>query len=260
MAFVALLPSPLLAQPEGVLSAQLLQGGRMADGRAIVAVVIDLAPGWKTYWRSPGQGGLPPEFDWRASQNLGDVTYFWPVPQVFGAGDAATIGYEGRLVLPLAIAPQNPTMPTMLNAEFTFGICKDICMPAEVSLTAPLAADAPPQPIIADALASQPMTAQMAGAQSWDCISHPIKDGVQVTLQLAMPAWDSGAVETLVVEHRDRGIWASPAAVQRTGDRVTAVFDLVPPQAKPFDWAGDDLRITILAAGKAAELQGCPTQ
>jgi DsbC/DsbD-like thiol-disulfide interchange protein len=258
MALLALAPAPLAAQPEGLIDAEIIQGGQMPDGRPLAAIVLTLAPDWKTYWRSAGEGGLPPVFDWAEAQNLGDVTYLWPTPQVFDIDGMRSFGYHDSLVLPLALTPDDAAQPMALQVTMSFGLCKDICLPAEVMLSAPLLQGAPSHPLIMAALAAQPMTAQAAGAANWACISTPIKDGVQVALTLPMPIWAGAGYEVVVVEHHDPNIWASPAQVRREGDILTAVVDLVPPQAKPFDLAGDDLRLTVLAGGKAAELQGCP--
>lgn len=259
LVLLALAPARILAQPDGLIGAEIILGGQTQDGQPLAAVVLTLAPGWKTYWRSAGEGGLPPVFDWTASENLADITPLWPTPQVFDMDGMLSFGYRGQLVLPLAITPRDAGLPVTLQTTINFGLCKDICLPAEVTLTAPPFATAlPPSPMIAAALANQPMTAQAAGAKGWTCTNAAIKDGVQITLTLPMPQWSGAGAEVVVVEHLDARIWASPAQVRRHGDVLTAVVDLVPPQAKPFALNGDDLRLTVLAGGKAAQLQGCP--
>jgi DsbC/DsbD-like thiol-disulfide interchange protein len=251
-----LLPAPLLAQDHGLISARLIHGGAGAQNMA--ALVVDLAPGWKTYWRSPGDSGIAAEFDWAGSQNLRQVSYFWPIPQVFDQAGEVTIGYTDQWVLPMAVAPMDAGLPVVLNGTITFGLCKDICLPMQIALSTTLPVDPPPNPVIDAAMAKLPMTAQAAGARDWSCSSQPIKDGVQMQLSLDMPKWAGAGPETVVVDHIDRKIWASRPQVQRQAGQLMAVFDLVPPQAAPFAVQGDDLRITILAGGQAAELQGCP--
>jgi DsbC/DsbD-like thiol-disulfide interchange protein len=256
-----LLPAPALAQDSGLLSARLIAGGT-GDAGVMAALVLDLAPGWKTYWRSPGDSGIAARFDWAGSQNLGNIAYMWPVPQMFDLGGERVIGYQDQLVLPLAITPQAAGQPVRMQGHITFGLCKDICMPMQVTLAADIAPDAPPSPLIAAALARQPMTPQQAGAQDWRCTLAPIRDGVQVALTLTMPAWPGAGAgaESVVFAHVNPQIWTSPAQVVRAGDQLQALVDLVPPQARPFDLLGDDLRITVLAAGQAAEWTGCPVR
>lgn len=98
-------------------------------------VEIALEPGWKTYWRTPGDaGGLPPSFDWSKSSNLAAAEVAFPAPRRFTDRSGSTIGYEGGLVLPVAITPQRPDMPVSLVVGLHYGICKDVCIPVEAEL------------------------------------------------------------------------------------------------------------------------------
>ena len=87
---------------------EILQGWQQADGTRIAALKLTLAPGWKTYWRSPGDTGIPPQFDWSKSSNLRSVGITWPAPYVYRDRGVTTIGYKDVLVLPFAITPVNP--------------------------------------------------------------------------------------------------------------------------------------------------------
>jgi DsbC/DsbD-like thiol-disulfide interchange protein len=259
IALFALPPLAAQAQIEGLISAEIVQGGRDADGKPLAAIVLTLQQGWKTYWRSPGEGGgIPPEIDWTGSQNLAGADMIWPAPIVWGDVGMTNIGYQDRLTLPLALLPIDPAQPLLVQATISFGICKDICIPAFASVTADVSGNLPAAIVITQALANAPKSAIALGADDVSCSVAPIKDGVRVTAHFSMPPLAQNGAETLVFEHRDRSVWASGAQVTRHGDHVTAVADLVPPNAKPFDLDGDDLRLTILADGSAAELVGCP--
>ena len=61
--------------------------------------------GWKTYWRMPGDAGIPPQFDWSGSQNVKSVEVLWPAPQRFIDSGGETVGYKDRVVFPLRIVP-----------------------------------------------------------------------------------------------------------------------------------------------------------
>ncbi len=248
------------APPDALLQSRIIQGGTLPDGRWLAAIELTLAPGWKTYWRSPGEGGLPPEFDWSASQNLGGVEPLWPNPQAFDIGGMVNIGYHDSLVLPLAITPANAAQPVMLGLTMALGVCKDICIPANVTFQTDVNGDTPLPPAIALALERRPLPPSAVSAQTWTCTDSAIKDGQSVRLTLDMPKWAGAADEIVVIEHSDAKIWASPAVVSRAGDNLTAEFDLVPPSAKPFDLDGADLTITLLAGGTVAEFQGCPQE
>jgi len=97
---------------------------------------IELDHGWKTYWRLPGDAGIPPQFDWSKSKNLKSVEVLWPAPHRFQDKGGETIGYKDRVVFPLRIVPENPDQPVELNLSLFFGVCQDICIPGNGELTA----------------------------------------------------------------------------------------------------------------------------
>ena len=84
---------------------RLLQGD-LADGEWSAGVQIDLAEGWKTYWRMPGEAGIAPEFDWSGSRNVADVEVRWPAPRRYHDASGETVGYARRVVFTLAVVPE----------------------------------------------------------------------------------------------------------------------------------------------------------
>lgn len=112
------------------------QTGGEQGAQRFAFVEIELQPGWKTYWRTPGDaGGLPPSFDWSKSSNLASADVRYPAPQRFTDKSGNTIGYEGGLVLPVVLTPESAEKPISLVGELHYGICKDICVPVELELT-----------------------------------------------------------------------------------------------------------------------------
>jgi len=114
-----------------------LEAGRApGEGNKLVAlVVIQLEPGWKTYWRTPGDaGGLPPSFDWSKSANLAAAEVLFPAPQRMVDRSGTTIGYHGSVTLPVVLTPQSPDKPVALSVALNYGICKEICIPVEAEL------------------------------------------------------------------------------------------------------------------------------
>src|SRR6185503_16504845 len=110
---------------------RLLAGSR--SGTVLLGgVAIQLEPGWKTYWRSPGDSGVPPRFDFSKSDNVEAVTVLWPAPMKFddGAGGVA-LGYKQQVVLPLRIVPKNAEKPVTLRADINYAVCEKICIPVD---------------------------------------------------------------------------------------------------------------------------------
>jgi len=258
LALAALLAAPALSDDhdEPHADVEILPGWRTESGTHMAALRVTLDDGWKTYWRAPGEAGLPPDFDWSGSKNIAGVTAHWPVPEVFLSSGIKTLGFHHELVLPLEIEPVDPEADIALSGDLAMGLCDNICMPIQTRVSADLAhADTTPDPRIALALDRRPDTAEEAGLVSARCEVTPISDGMRVTARLEMPA--PGGEEMTVMEAADRSIWVSPATTQREDGMLTAVADLVPPTAEPFELDLQSLRFTVLANGRGVDIHGC---
>ena len=108
--------------------------GGMLDGLWQAGIVIDLEPDWKTYWRVPGDAGIPPQFDWSGSLNLQTVDVRFPIPARFQDASGDAIGYHDKVVFPLSIKPANPNQGTRLKLNMFFAVCKGVCIPAKAQL------------------------------------------------------------------------------------------------------------------------------
>src|SRR4249919_1953318 len=115
-------------------SALRLLAGSRSGAVLLGGVSIQLQPGWKTYWRTPGDSGVPPRFDFSKSDNVEAVTVLWPAPKKFddGAGGTA-LGYKQQVVLPLRIVAKNADKPVTLRANINYAVCDKICIPVEAN-------------------------------------------------------------------------------------------------------------------------------
>ena len=112
-------------------SLRLLAGSR--TGSVLMGgIEIQLQPGWKTYWRTPGDSGVPPRFDFSKSVNVESVTPLYPAPKKFddGAG-GVSYGYHKHVIFPLRIVPKNPNEPVQLRAAISYAVCEKLCLPVE---------------------------------------------------------------------------------------------------------------------------------
>src|SRR6056297_4231173 len=98
---LSLLAMPALAQESDLVEARILTGWRLPDGTHQAGLEIRLRDGWKTYWRAPGDAGIPPRFNWSGSRNLSDVAITWPTPRTLSQNGVRTIGYANSLTLPI---------------------------------------------------------------------------------------------------------------------------------------------------------------
>ncbi len=124
------------------------------------AVELRLESGWKTYWRSPGEVGLPPSFNWDGSSNLKDAKHLWPAPKRFRAFGIENFGYEDRVAFPVQFTLDKPGQPVRLALSLDLLVCSDICVPEtlELSRTLPVGGvfDPAAARALSDALASVP--------------------------------------------------------------------------------------------------------
>jgi DsbC/DsbD-like thiol-disulfide interchange protein len=106
------------------------------DGSAApyAAIQLRMDPGWKTYWRNPGDSGVPPTFDWSGSKNLKRAEVLYPAPHRFADANGTAIGYGGEVVFPVRITPENAGEPVDLSVSFEYGLCKDLCIPNSATL------------------------------------------------------------------------------------------------------------------------------
>src|SRR3954469_16344339 len=120
-------------QRDGHSAVRLLAGSR--SGAVLLGgVAFQLQPGWKTYWRTPGDSGVPPRFDFSKSENIEAVTVLWPAPTKFDDGAGGhSLGYRNQVVVPLRIVAKNADKPVTLRADINYAVCEKLCIPVEAN-------------------------------------------------------------------------------------------------------------------------------
>jgi DsbC/DsbD-like thiol-disulfide interchange protein len=120
---------------EDAHSAVRLLAGSRSGAVLLGGIALQLKPGWHTYWRTPGDSGVPPRFDFSKSDNVEAVTVLWPAPTKFddGAG-GISLGYHDQVVLPLRIVAKNTEKPVTLRADVNYAVCEKLCIPVQANL------------------------------------------------------------------------------------------------------------------------------
>jgi DsbC/DsbD-like thiol-disulfide interchange protein len=138
-ALASLLPIDAQAQDaspwqKGSHAAVRLLAGSRSGPVLLGGIAVQLDPGWKTYWRTSGDSGVPPRFDFSKSDNVEAVTVLWPAPLKFDDGAGGfSLGYHDQVVLPLRIVPKSNYKPVTLRANINYAVCEKICIPVEAS-------------------------------------------------------------------------------------------------------------------------------
>lgn len=232
-------------------SVRLIAGSR--DGGALLGgIAFQLQPGWKTYWRTPGDSGVPPRFDFSASDNIEAVTVLWPAPMQFPDGAGGTsFGYHKQLLLPLRIIAKKPDKPVTLRAEINYAVCDKLCVPvdakAEVSFPGTSSVE---DPSLTAALATVPQSAEIGDTNSLT-IQSVKRDGNTVTVDVRTP----GSKDASLFVEGPTPDWAlpPPKLLERTAAGIQRfAFDLegLPSGAKP---EGAALKLTLVGDGHAYE-------
>lgn len=252
----ALMAGPAASNPfADHIAVRLLPGWEQADGSHIAGLEMRLAKGWKTYWRTPGDAGVPPVFNWSGSDNVASVDVIWPRPEVFYQNGMRSIGYSDRVVLPLRVQP-SASGAVRLDGELQIGICSDICVPLSLTLDdVVLPGGGSRDPSIAAALADRPSSPEEAGVRRVTCSIRPEGGRMMVRAEIDMPS--SGAEEVVVVETTDPSIWVSEAETRRSGGRLVSEAELVPVTGTSVMFDRSAVRLTVLGQGRAVDILGC---
>lgn len=257
-ALLSFLPGATAAQNafDNPVTHEVLQGWDIANGQRVAALRLTLAPGWKTYWRSPGDAGIPPHFDWSLARNLKAVAVTWPTPSVYAQNGMRSVGYSGQLVIPLHVTPARAGKSVRLRGTMSLGVCADVCIPHQIDFDTVLdAPDAKPTPAIVAAMANVPYSASEADVRAATCRLRPTEQGMQIEASVTLP--HTGGQEYAIIETGTPGLWISEARTARRGDTLTATSDMVHPNGGAFGLDRSAVRITILGGDYAVDVKGC---
>ncbi len=231
-------------------------GTKVADGASALraGVEIRLAPGWKTYWRYPGDSGVPPHFDFDKSENLKSVQVAWPAPQRFTDADGSFIGYRDNVLFPLSIEPKDAGKPVVLRLTLDYAICEKVCIPVQARGELTIKGGANADSIIAKAEQAVPR-AQPLGADASLSVKAVHRDNgakpARVLVDIAAP--DGSPVA--VFAEGPTADWALPVPDKVEGapaglQRFAFALDGLPPGANAN---GATLKVTAVAGPDAIE-------
>ncbi|KAF0675969.1 protein-disulfide reductase DsbD domain-containing protein [Profundibacterium mesophilum] len=251
------LAAPAAAQPmPSMAELEILPGWRDGSGRHVAGLRISLDPGWKTYWRAPGDAGIPPHFDWSGSRNIAGAEVLWPAPEVFTSNGLTSVGYVSDVILPIVFTPRDPDRPIRLEGRVDLGVCENICVPVSMKVSAALEPGArSADPRIVAAMDARPSSGAQAGAGPLTCAVTPTEGGLRLNVEVTLAP--RGAGEHAVVELGRAGAWVSEAELVRDGDRLSSQVDVVPPRGAPFMLDRSQVRLTVLGPRGAVDMQGC---
>lgn len=233
-----------------------IQGWEQADGTRLAGIRLDLDEGWKTYWRAPGEAGIPPSFDFTRSRNLEGFQIEWPTPVVFDQGGTSTIGYKDFVIFPVVLTPIRDRRKIDLRGTIDIGVCKDVCLPVSLDLDADITANVTDRdPALAAAMASLPFAPTEVGVSRVACDLSPEDGGFLLSTSVTMPP--AGNTEFTVFESSDPDHWLTETKSQRSGDTLVSSGSLSSMSGMTLSINRSDIRITVLGSDYAVDIQGC---
>jgi len=242
---------------DGRSAIRLIAGSSPASATSEIraGVELRLKPGWHTYWRYPGDAGVPPRFDFSRSENLRAAEIRWPAPQRIQEQGLVAIGYVRDVIWPLSVVPQNPEQPVLLRVKLDYAVCDTLCVPAQGTAELTLArgvarADA----AFAAAEARVPKKTALGEGSSLAVKSVRRIDAPrpQVVVDVAAPA--GGAVALFAEGPTPEWALPVPTAIGGAGAGVQRfAFDLdgAPPGAT---YSGARITLTAVAGDDAIEV------
>ncbi|MEQ8707867.1 MAG: protein-disulfide reductase DsbD family protein [Rhodospirillales bacterium] len=223
-----------------------------------MGIEFDLKPGWHIYWRSPGDAGFPPELRLRDGTNAGAVSFRWPRPERFLLLDIETIGYSDRIILPLDVKPVLPGQPLQFDADLSFLICKEICIPVSNQLSLSLPGGQPVPSEFAHEIDRFDGLVPPAGG--WPglelaglALSAPAKPGEPATLDVRITN-EIALVEPDLLVEATPDFWFGRPVVRQIGNETLFSVPATGPAGDIAALTGQMLTLTVMQEGAAAEL------
>ena len=221
---------------------------------ARLALEFDLAPGWKIYWRTPGDAGYPPALDWAGSDNLAAAALRWPAPHRFVLGGLQNYGYQGRVALPLAVSPAAPGRGLALRARLSFLACATLCVPQQADLALDLPAGDGADSAYAAAVAAAEAAVPGDGAAVGLTLERVEArgTGAEARLRLIARAEPPFADPDLFVESAAIPAFGQPK-LRLSSDRRRLEIEIAPAEPPAAPLAGTPVTVTLTDGGRALE-------
>ncbi len=217
-----------------LLEAATQNGGALSGAHLLAGIEVRLDPHFITYWRNPGDAGVPPSFDTAGSANLKSVEVRYPAPESLDEAGAQAFGYSDDVVFPLLVTPLDPAKPVTLAVKFDYAACYNICLPARAELT--LILDGRPSAEgdrVLDALAAVPRRAQLGPEGPLPHILAVRPDpGEPVGERYTVEAVADEGSGTLFVEAPEGWAFEAEPPVQGTSPSQATTFSSAPPGAQ----------------------------
>lgn len=234
---------------------RLIAGSSKSGAASLRAgIEVKLQPGWKTYWRYPGDSGMPPHFDFSDSENVKTVKVLYPTPHLFSDETGQSLGYKDRVIFPLEISPQQPGKPVRLRLKIEYAVCEKLCVPAEGSAELMLGPGDATQD--SELKAAEARVPKLTTATQMKLTARRVRNGPKALVAVELDAPADQPVELFVEGPTPQWALPIPKPVRATpAGHALFSFELdgLPPGTDPKGQF--DLTFTVVTGERAVEVK-----
>ncbi len=223
------------------------------------ALEVKLEKGWKTYWRSPGESGIPPYFDFSASSNILDAVVTFPTPSYFNELGIEIVGYKNRVIFPISLKLSAVDQPTVLELKTVIGICGEVCIPVQANLSVTEPGNLGPTFDVSRALNDAKASVPTKPSEELQVVSARWNAANPTKLSIEAIVGEANEQVQLHVEGPQDWYLLPAKLVERNADKALFELDItdIPEGANP---AKTKFRFTLVADGHGIEQELSPAQ
>ncbi|ASR07604.1 cytochrome C biogenesis protein [Rhizobium leguminosarum bv. viciae] len=235
------------------------EGGRMrlvalapdAGGKIRAALQIEPKPGWITYWKEPGNSGIPPQITIAPESGVSLDAIAYPVPKHFFKGAIEDIAYDAPVTLPLSLTAPGKG-PVTIDAAAFIGICKDICIPFQASFELKLGPAIQSHPQEEAILQAADASLPKPPSEDFDVTAHAMSpDRKTLSLDLVLPGEGKTAPDIIVTGPSG---YAFTEQIGGKRDGRTFKVDIsIGKLPKDYDIAGKQWSVLVIDGERAME-------
>jgi Uncharacterized protein predicted to be involved in C-type cytochrome biogenesis len=234
------------------------EGGRMrlialppaSDGTVRGALQIEPKPGWITYWREPGDAGIPPQLMLPEEAGVSLKRLAYPVPKRITSGDLRDIGYDHPVTLPFELKVEDGSKALDVGVSAFVGLCRNICIPFQATFALELG-DAQQSMEEAMLLASAETQLPESPSDDFAVTGHALTDDNMLQLELRLPPEAAGAPQVIVTGPEGHAFLDS-TDVKKNGRHYSLEIPIekLPPD---YEVSGKTWSVLVIAGNRAME-------
>lgn len=215
-----------------------------------------MKPGWKVYWRSPGDAGFPPQVSWIGSTNFAGATLSWPAPKRFSVLGLETLGYKDEVTLPISAELFEAGKAVDIKARVRFLTCDDICVPYETNFELSLPAGPEINTIEAGTISTWRGKVPLVGTPAPLDIERAEVAGAGQDQALIVRITGTNALKEpdLYIEGpADYGFKKPVVQIAAVGNEALMRIGVQPPKRADARLAGETVTLTLVDGDRAIE-------